>query len=129
MIGALDSVVGPAREQVGGVDDDGVFDGGRIDEGVVGGEDLQAAGHVLEEEGDGAVVGVGACADAALVLLEFASWAGGVVEESDVVSLVGPPIQRKVDVDSTLTSGCYPPYRNTNQTKSPQFPNRPQWPS
>ena len=85
MLGALDSVVGPAREQVGGVDDDGVFDGGRIDEGVVGGEDLQAAGHVLEEEGDGAVVGVGACADAALVLLEFACRAGGVVEESDLL--------------------------------------------
>ena len=80
VLGALDGVVGPAREEVGGVDDDGVFDGGRVDEGVVGGEDLQAAGHVLEEEGDGAVICVSSCADAALVLLEFAGWAGRVVE-------------------------------------------------
>ena len=126
MLGALDSVVGPAREQVGGVDDDGVFDGGRIDEGVVGGEDLQAAGHVLEEEGDGAVVGVGACADAALVLLEFACWAGRVVEESGIGGQRLHPRQHK---SARLTSACYLPYRNTNQTKSPRSPNPLQWPS
>lgn len=80
VLSALDGIIRPAREEVGGVDDDGVFDGGGVDEGVVGREDLQAAGHVLEEEGYGAVVGVSSCADAAFVLLEFAGWAGWVVE-------------------------------------------------
>lgn len=98
MLGALDGVVGPAREQVGGVDDDGVFDRGGVDEVAVWGEDLQAAGHVLEEESNGAlrvafvsfwreieveglvtIVGVCACADTALVLLELACGAGWVV--------------------------------------------------
>ena len=40
VLGALDGVVGPAREEVGGVDDDGVFDGRRVDEVAVGREDL-----------------------------------------------------------------------------------------
>lgn len=56
VLGALDGVVGPAREEVCGVDDDGVFDRGGVDEGVVGGENLEAAGHVLEKEGYGACV-------------------------------------------------------------------------
>jgi hypothetical protein len=58
VLGALDGVVGPAREQVGGVNDDGVFDRGGVDEGAFRGEDLEAAGHVLEEEGDGACRGM-----------------------------------------------------------------------
>lgn len=58
VLGALDGVVGPAREEVGGVDDDGVFDGRRVDEVAVGREDLEAAGHVLEEEGYGALRGI-----------------------------------------------------------------------
>lgn len=40
VLGALDGVVGPAREEVGGVDDDGVFDGRRVGEVAVGREDL-----------------------------------------------------------------------------------------
>ena len=58
VLGALDGVVGPAREEVGSVDDDGVFDGRRVDEVAVRGEDLEAAGHVLEEEGYGALRGI-----------------------------------------------------------------------
>ena len=54
VLGALDGVVGPARQQVRGVDDNGVFDGRRVDEVAVWREDLKAAGHVLEEEGYGA---------------------------------------------------------------------------
>ena len=56
MLSALDGIIRPAREEVGGVDDDGVFDWGGVDEGVVGGENLEAAGHVLEKEGYGACV-------------------------------------------------------------------------
>jgi len=59
VLGAFDGVVGPSRQQVRGVDDDGVFDGRRVDEVAVGREDLEAAGHVLEEEGYGALRGRG----------------------------------------------------------------------
>ena len=104
VLGALDGVVGPARQQVRGVDDNGVFDGRRVDEVAVWREDLKAAGHVLEEEGYGAwfvrmvrdgegeveggstVVGVSASADTTLVLFKFACWAGWVVKESGVIS-------------------------------------------
>jgi hypothetical protein len=54
MLGALDGVVRPTHEEVGGIDDDGVFDWCGVDEGAVWRADLQAARHVLEEEGDGA---------------------------------------------------------------------------
>ena len=54
MLGGLDGVIGPLGEQVAGVDDDGAFDGGRVDEGALGRAHLQAAAFVLEEEGDGA---------------------------------------------------------------------------
>jgi hypothetical protein len=54
MLGALDGVVRPASQEVGGVDYDGIFDGRGVDKVAIGGEDLEAAGHVLEEKGDGA---------------------------------------------------------------------------
>lgn len=54
VLGGLDGVIGPLGEQVAGVDDDGAFDGGRVDEGALGRAHLQAAAFVLEEEGDGA---------------------------------------------------------------------------
>ena len=49
MLRALNSVVRPSREQVAGVDHDGVFDRRRIDEVPVRREDLKAASLVLEE--------------------------------------------------------------------------------
>lgn len=48
VLGALDRVVGPAGQEIAGVDHDCVGDGRRVDEGVVWAEDLQAASVVLE---------------------------------------------------------------------------------
>jgi hypothetical protein len=41
-------------QQITGVDDDGAFDGGCVDEGALGRAHLQAAAFVLEEERYGA---------------------------------------------------------------------------
>jgi hypothetical protein len=54
VLGGLDGVVGPLGQQVASVDDDGAFDGGRVDEGALGRAHLQTAAFILEEEGDGA---------------------------------------------------------------------------
>lgn len=48
MLGALDRVVGPAGQEVAGVDDDRVGDGQSVYESVVRAEDLEAASVVLE---------------------------------------------------------------------------------
>jgi hypothetical protein len=65
---ALVLVPRPLGEHVAHVDDVGVWVGGDGDEGVgVGVEDLEAGVLVLEEQGDGAEVGVGARAELPLL--------------------------------------------------------------
>lgn len=49
MNGALDRVVAPSRQQVSGVDNDGVLDGSCVDKIPVWTLDLQATAVVLEE--------------------------------------------------------------------------------
>lgn len=50
----LDRVVGPARQQISRVHDDGAWDGRCVHPCALWGADLQAAASVLEEEGYGA---------------------------------------------------------------------------
>lgn len=47
MYGAFNGIVGPSSQQVTCVDHDCTFDGRGIDEGSIGGTNLQATGHVL----------------------------------------------------------------------------------
>lgn len=58
MVRGADDVVAPALQQVAGVDDDGAGDRGGAHPGALGALDLQAADVVLEQQRDGAVVGV-----------------------------------------------------------------------
>jgi hypothetical protein len=82
VLGALDGIVRPPCQEIGRIHDNGVFNRRGVDESALGREDLQAAGHVLEEERDGAVICVSSCAHSPLVLLELACGAGWVVQES-----------------------------------------------
>lgn len=82
VLGALDGIIRPAGQEIRCVHDDGVFDRCGVDESAFRREDLQAAGHVLEEERDGAVVGVSARSHSPLILLELACRARRVVQES-----------------------------------------------
>jgi hypothetical protein len=49
MNGALNCVVAPSRQQVSGIDNDGVLDGGCVDKIAVWTLNLQATAIVLEE--------------------------------------------------------------------------------
>lgn len=85
VLGAADRVVAPAGEEVGAVEDDGALDRGHVDEdaALVRFLDLQPAGRVLEEEGDAAVISVGAGPHAARA--EMAARRGRVVQEPEGV--------------------------------------------
>jgi len=83
--GALDNVVRPAGEQVARVDDDGVGDGDRVDEGPPRAADLQAAARVLKQQRQGAVVAVLAGAHLARVVAEDGLGDGRVVQQAEVV--------------------------------------------
>jgi hypothetical protein len=143
VLGALNGVVRPPRQKIRRVHDNGVFDRRGIDESAFGREDLQAAGHVLEEKRDGAVVGMRSGAHSPLVLLELACWAGRVVQESAVEErrksqhrrhgkknltdrwASPPPLD---SLHSQLTGAYYPPCHNTHQTtplRSPALPQSP----
>ena len=82
VLGALDSIVRPPCQEIGCVHDNGVFDRRGVDESALGRQDLQAAGHVLEQKRDGAVVRMRSSPHSPLVLLELACWAGRVVQKS-----------------------------------------------
>lgn len=56
MNGALNRVIAPSRQQIAGVDDDGVLHGSCIDKCSVGALDLQTAPVVLEEKCDGSII-------------------------------------------------------------------------
>lgn len=63
MHGRLEAVVGQAHEVVADIDDEGARDGRGLDPLAVAVEHLQAALHVLPQQGEALQVGVGAEAD------------------------------------------------------------------
>ena len=90
MLSRPNHIIRPARQQIRGIHHDRVGDGRGVDKRALGTLDLQAAAVVLEEQGDAAVVGVGAGADLAFVLGEDALGHGRVVQQAQrVVADVG----------------------------------------
>lgn len=98
--GALDGVVAPSRQQIAGIDDTSPLDRRGVHELAVRALDLQPAGRVLEEQRDGAVVGVLARAHLARVDLEHLLVHGGVVQQTQgVVAHVEEAVE-EVGVDA-----------------------------
>ena len=85
MDGALDGIVAPPSQQIPGVDHNGILNRRRIDELPIGTLHLQPTARVLEQQGDGAIVSMLACADLAGVDLEHLALHGGVVQQAQGV--------------------------------------------
>ena len=91
---AADGVIAPPGEQIASVDNARILDGSRVHKVPVGAPNLQATPRVLEQQGDGAIVGVLAGSDLAGVDAKHLLLDGRVVQQAQgVVAVVDKAVE------------------------------------
>lgn len=89
-----DDIIGPPGQHVSGIDNDGIGDRRRVDEGPIGALDLQAAQRVLEKQGDSAVIAMFAGAHLAGLRAEHILGHGGIVQQTNkIIRAVCEPVE------------------------------------